>query len=102
MNPVAKATGRGRHQGDGEAEWSTESDWTGRGVAHKAGPRGKPERQAAGHNHGTGTGAKQQRPPGAAKLGRAQNMQRTRAREKVPDNTQPKHHKPQPGMAGRS
>ena len=37
----------------------------------KAGPPGTPERHAAGHNQGTPTGAKQERPPGAADPGGA-------------------------------
>ena len=69
--PPSKAGGaspRGgeRHHGFGKAEQSTESDRTGRGAAHHAGPRGTPERHAASHNQGTCTGAKQQPPPGAA------------------------------------
>ena len=52
-----------RHHGVGKADRRTESDRTGRGAAHHAGPRGTPERHAAGHNHGTQTGARQQRPP---------------------------------------
>ena len=41
----------------------------------KAGEQGTLQRQAAGHNHGTQTGAKQQRPPGAANPGSAHNTQ---------------------------
>ena len=66
----------------------------------KAGPPGTPERHAAGHNQGTRTGAKQQRPPGAANPGGAHNTQRTTAQGQVPRNTKPTHHKPQPGVAG--
>ena len=73
---------------------------TGAPRATGLGPRGTPERHAAGHNQSTGTGAKQQRPPGAAYLGSAANTQRTTAQEQVPGNTQPTHHKPQPGEAG--
>ena len=51
------------------------------------GPRGEPERHAAGHNQGTRTGAKQQRPPGAANPESAHNTQRTTAQEQVPSNT---------------
>ena len=40
-----------------------------------AGSRGTPERHAAGHNPGTGTGAKQQRPPGTANPGSAHDPQ---------------------------
>ena len=87
-----------------------------------AGPRGTPERHAAGHNRGTRTGAKRQWPPGAANSGRTHNSQRTPAQEHVSGNTQPTHRnswpvmagyrhrvhtdthtpKPQPGVAGRS
>ena len=76
-----------RHHGVGKADRSTESDRTGRGAAHHAGPRGTPERHAAGHNQGTQTGARQQRPPGAANPESAHNTQRTRARQQVPSNT---------------
>ena len=76
-----------RHYGVGKANRSTESDRTGRGAAHQRRPRGTPERHAAGHNQGTRTGAKQQRPPGAAKPDTTQNTQRTTAREQVPSNT---------------
>ena len=62
----ASPLGGERHHSVRKADRSTESDWTGRGAAHHAGPRGTPERHAAGHNQGTRTGAKQQRPPGAA------------------------------------
>ena len=53
--PSSKAGGAGprggeRHHGVGKADQSTESDRTGRGAAHHAGPRGTPERHAAGHN----------------------------------------------------
>ena len=51
------------------------------------GPRGTPERHAAGHSQGTQTGAKQQRLPGAANPESAHNRQRTTAREQVPSNT---------------
>ena len=69
--PPSKAGGASPWGGErrhdvGKADRSTESDWTGRGAAHNAGPPGTPERHAAGHNWGTRTGAKQQRPPGAA------------------------------------
>ena len=79
--------GRQRHHGIGKADQSTESDQTGRGVARHAGPRGTPETHAAGHKQGTRTGAKQQRPPGAANSESAHNTQRTAAREQVPSNT---------------
>ena len=72
---------------DGKADRSTESDRTGRGAAHHAGPRGTPERHAAGHNQGRRTGAKQQWPPGAANPESAHNTQRTTARGQVPSNT---------------
>ena len=51
-----------RHHGVRKADWSTESNRTGRRASHHAGPRGTPERHAAGHNHGTQTCA-MQRPP---------------------------------------
>ena len=81
--PPSKAGGaspRGgeRHHGVGKANRSTERDRTGRGASHHAGPRGTPERQAAGHNQGTRTGPKQQRPPGAA------NPKRGRTRRNEP------------------
>ena len=105
--PPSKAGGASprvgeRHHGDGKADWSTESDRTGRGAAHHAGPRGTPERHAAGHNQGTRTGAKQRRTPGATNPESAHNTQRTTAHEQVPGNSQPTHHKPQPGGAGCS
>ena len=92
--------GGGRHHGIGKADRSTKSDRTGRGAAHHARPQGTPESHAAGHNQGTRTGAKQQRPPGAANPASAHNTQRTWAQEQVPGNTQPTHHKPQPRRAG--
>ena len=55
-----------RHHGVGKANRSTKSDRTGRGAVHHAGPRGRPERDAAGQNRGTRTGAMQQRTPGPA------------------------------------
>ena len=90
--PPSKAGGpspRGgeRHHGIGKADRSTESDRTGRGAAHHAGPRGTPERHAAGHNQGTRTGAKPQRLPGAANPESAPNRHRTTAQEQVPSNT---------------
>ena len=100
VDPGAKAPVRGRHHGVGKADRSTESGQTGRGVAHHTGQRGTPERQAAGHNQGTGTGAEQQQPPAGANPESAHNTQRTTAQEKVPGNTQPTHHKPRPGLAG--
>ena len=89
-----------RHHGVGKADWSSQSDQTGRGAAHHAGPPGTAERHAAGQNQGTRTGAKQQPPPGAANPGSEHNTQRTTASEQVPGNTKPSHHKPQPGVAG--
>ena len=83
----ASTRGGERHHGVREADRSTESDRTGRGAAHHAGPRGTPGRHAAGHNQGTRTGVKQQRPPGAANPESAHNTQRTRARGQVPSNT---------------
>ena len=105
--PPSKAGGaspRGgeRHHDKEKADRSTESDRTRRGAAHHEGPRRTPERHAAGHNHGTRTGSKQRRPPGATNPESAHNMQRTTAHEQVPGNSQPTHHKPQPGVAGRS
>ena len=90
--PPSKAGGaspRGgeKHHGVGKADRSTESDRTGRGAAHHTGPRGTPERHAAGHNEGTRTGARQQRPPAAANPESAHNRQRTTAQEQVPSNT---------------
>ena len=76
-----------RHHAVGKANRSTESDRTGRGAAHHAGPRGTPERHAAGYNKGTRTGAKQRQPPGAANPESAHNTQRTTARGQVPSNT---------------
>ena len=107
VQPPSKAGGaspRGgeRHHCNGKADQSTESDRTGRGAAHHAGPRGTPERHAAGHNQGTRTGAKQQRPPGATNPESAHDTQRNTAHEQVPGSCQPTHHKPQPGVAGRS
>ena len=58
------------------------------------GPRGTPERHAAGHNHGTGPGAKQQRPPGATNPDSAHHTHTTTAREAVPSNTQPGDERP--------
>ena len=78
-----------RHHGVGKADQSTESDRAGRGAAHHAVPRGTPERHAAGHNHGTRTGAKHQRPPIAANPDSARHNHTTTAREAVPSNTQP-------------
>ena len=63
-------------------------------------PRGTPERHAAGHNQGTRTGAKQQRPLGAANPSTTHNPQRTTAQEQVPGETQPTHRTLQPGVAG--
>ena len=105
--PPSKAGGTSpggweRHHGDGKADRSTDSDRTKQGAAHHAGPRGTPERHAAGHNQGARTGAKQRRPPGATKQESTHNTQRTTAHEQVPGNSQPTHHKPQPGGAGRS
>ena len=90
--PTSKAGGaspRGgeRHHGVGKAYQSTESDRTGRGAAHHAGPQGTPERHAACQNKSTRTGTRQQRPPGAANPESAHNTQRTTAQEQVPSNT---------------
>ena len=83
----ASPRGGERHHGVGKADRSTESDRTGRGAAHHAGPRGTPERHAAGHNQGTRTGAKQRRPPGVADPESAHKTQRTTAPGQVPSNT---------------
>ena len=96
----ASPRGEERHHGVGKAKGSTESDQTGRGAAHHAGPPGTPERHASGHNQGTRTGAKQQRPPGAANPGSAHNTQGTMAQEQVSGNTKPTRHKPKPTVAG--
>ena len=82
--PPSKAGGaspRGgeRHRGVGKADRSTESDGTGQGAAHHAGPQGTPETHAAGHNQGTRTGAKRRRPPGATNPESAHNAQRVTA-----------------------
>ena len=87
---TGKLTGAARETGPDEAR------------RINAGPRGTPERQAAGHTQGTREGAKQQRPPGVANPGSAHNMQRTTAQEQMPGKSEPTHHKPQPGVAGRS
>ena len=55
----------------------------------RAGPPGTPESPAAGHDHGTGPGAKQQRPPGPANPDSAHHTHTTTARVAVPSNTQP-------------
>ena len=89
-----------RHHGVVKAARSTETDQTGRGAGQHAWARGTPGRHAAVHNQNTRTGAKQQRPPGAGNQGSTDNTQRTTALEKVPDNTQATHHKPQQGEAG--
>ena len=86
----ASPRGGKRHHGVWKANWSTESDRTGRGGAHNAGPRGTPQRRAAGNNQGTRTGAKQRRPPGAANPESAHSTQRTTARGQVPSNTSPR------------
>ena len=83
----ASPRGGERHHGVGKADPRTESDRTGRGAAHHAGPRGTPERHAAGNNQGTRTGARQQRPQGAANRESAHNTQRPTAQEQVPNNT---------------
>ena len=71
-----------RHHGIRKADQSTGSDRTGRCAAHHAGPRGTPERHTAGHNHGTRTGARQQRPPGAANPDSARYDNTTTAEER--------------------
>ena len=57
--PASKSGGKSprgaeSHQGVRKADQSTESRPTGRGQAHRAGPRGTPERHAAGHNQAHG------------------------------------------------
>ena len=84
---AASPRGGERHHGVGKANRRTERDRTGRGAVHHAGPPGTPERHDAGHNQGTSTGAKQQRPPGAANPVSAHNTQRTTAQVQVPSNT---------------
>ena len=83
-----------RHHGVGKAHLSTESDRTGRGAAHHAGPQGTPERHTAGHNNGQRTGAKQRRPPGAANPDSARHNDTSRAREALQSNTQPGRGRP--------
>ena len=90
--PPSKARGASpqvgeKHHSIGKANPSTESDWSGRGAAHHAGPRGTPGRHSASHNQDTQTGAQQQRPPDAANPGSAHNTQRTTAQRRVPSNT---------------
>ena len=82
----------------GDSPWggvrSTESDLTGRGAAHHAGPEGTQEMHAAGQNHGTRTGAKQQRPPGAANPDSARHNHKSTARVAPPSNTRPGRERP--------
>ena len=59
-----------------------------------AGPRGTPERHAAGHIDSTGPAAKQQRPLGAANRDSAHHNHTTTAREAVPSNTQTGEERP--------
>ena len=66
-----------------------------------AGPRGTPERHAAGHNHGTRTGTKPQRPPGAANPGSANNTRRPAARDKVPRTAGPPRPHTAPTASGK-
>ena len=82
------------HHGVRKANRSTERNRTGRGAAHHAGPRGTPERHAAGHNHGTRACAKQQWPPGAANPDSARHNHMTTARKAMPSNTQPGAERP--------
>ena len=102
VKPGAQAPGVGKGTTATGKPTGAPSHRTGRGAAHHTGPRGTPERHAAGHNQATRTGAKQRRPPGATNPESAHNTQRTTAHEQVPGNSQPKHHKPQPRVAGRS
>ena len=66
-----------------------------------AGPRGKPERHAAGHNHGTRTASKPQRPPAAANPGIAHNTRRTTARDKVSRTAGPPRPHTDPTASGK-
>ena len=66
-----------------------------------AGPRGTPERHAAGHNQGTRTGAKPQRPPGATNPRRAHNTRRTAAGDKVPRTAAPSRPHAAPMASGK-
>ena len=66
-----------------------------------AGPRGTPERHAAGHNYGTRIGAKPQRPAGAANPGSTHNTRRTAARDKVPRTAGPPRPHPAPTASGK-
>ena len=73
--PPSKAAGdsprgRGRHHGDGKADRSTESDWTGLGAAHQRGAMRHAREASRRPQRGKRTGAKQQRPPGAGKPGK--------------------------------
>ena len=54
-----------------------------------AGPRGSPQSHSTGHNHSTSTGAKPQRPAGAANPGSVHNTQQTAARGKMPRTAGP-------------
>ena len=85
--PKKSTSSLARHHGVGKADRSTESDRTGRGAAHHAGPRGTPERHAGGHNHGTRTGARQQRPLGATNPGSAHHNHTTTAKQRQRDRT---------------
>ena len=88
VKPGAQAPGVGKGTtASGKPTGAPESNRTGRGAAHHAGPRGTPERHAVGHNQGTRTGAKPQRPPGAANPKSAHNTHPTTAHEQVPSNT---------------
>ena len=105
----SKSGGKGpwdeeRHHGVGKADRSTKSYRTQRGAAHHAGPRGTPERHAAGHNHGTRTGARQQRSPGAANPDSAHHNHMTTAEEQHRRNDEAKQRwrdrMPRTGSAG--
>ena len=101
VNPGAQAPGV--HKGttvSGQPTGAPEA--TGPDEARRtiAGVPGTPERHATGHNQGTRTGAKQQRPPGAANLDSAHNPEQTTAQEQVPGDTQPTNRTPQPGVVG--
>ena len=86
----------GRHHGDGKANWSTESDRTGRGAAHRHGAtrHAREERRRPQARH------KEQRPPGAANSGSAHNTRPSTAREKVPRTAKPQPRTPHPQPFG--
>ena len=68
---------------------------------HQGRAQGTPEGHAAGHNHGTRTGAKPQLPPGAANPGSTHNTRRTAAWEKVPRTARPPRPHTAPTASGK-